>query len=125
MATFRSLRVPVAVDAGTGRLAEERDYERHVVQLIHQVLFTVPGERWGRPDFGCGLRAMVFAPNQDARAALLKTTILEALDRWLGTVLAVEDVTVRSVDATLEVTLSYRLLARQESRTLVIPVGGA
>ena len=33
----------------------ESDYEGHIRDLIHQVLFTNPGERVNRPDFGCGL----------------------------------------------------------------------
>ena len=88
---FHSIRWPLAVDQLAGTFADEVDYARHVEQLMKQVLLTNPGERIHRPDFGCGLRRMVFAPNDPAAASLLKVTILQALDRWLGTVVSVED----------------------------------
>jgi hypothetical protein len=51
--------------------AEGKDDE-HIRDLIEQVLFTSPGERVNRPDFGSGLRQLVFAPNSDERAAYQK-----------------------------------------------------
>ena len=35
----------------------------HIRDMIEQLLFTAPGERVNRPDFGSGLLQMVFAPN--------------------------------------------------------------
>ena len=35
----------------------------HVREIIETVLFTNPGERWFRPDFGVGAVALVFEPN--------------------------------------------------------------
>ena len=77
---FTSIHYPFAVDAGLGGLAEESDYAEHVEQMIIQVLFTNPGERVNRPDFGCGLRRMVFAPNSDVAASLAQVTVFQALD---------------------------------------------
>jgi phage baseplate assembly protein W len=119
---FHSIRWPIAVDQLAGTVADEIDYARHVDQLIRQVLLTNPGERVNRPDFGCGIRRMVFAPNNPAAASLLKVTILQALDRWLGTVIAVDDVTVTATNERLEVSLRYVLRARQERRYLNVEV---
>ena len=47
---FTSIRYPIAVDVGLGRLAQETNYAEHVDQLIRQVLLTNPGERINRPD---------------------------------------------------------------------------
>ena len=44
---------PFHVD-GRGRTAAT-DYADHVRDMIEQLLFTRPGERVNRPDFGCGL----------------------------------------------------------------------
>jgi len=44
------------------------DYADHVRDLIEQVLFTSPGERVNRPNFGCGLRQLIFAPASDELA---------------------------------------------------------
>jgi uncharacterized protein len=120
--TIHSIRYPFAIDAGLGRLAEERNYAAHVEELMLQVLFTSPGERINRPDFGCGLRRMVFAPNSDVTASLTQVTIFEALDRWLGTVLDVQDVSVQALNEVLEVRIAYLLKARQERRYLNLEV---
>ncbi|HTJ46393.1 MAG TPA: GPW/gp25 family protein [Kofleriaceae bacterium] len=119
---FHSILFPIAIDRGLGKVADEESYALHVEQLIKQVLLTNPGERINRPDFGCGLRRMVFAPNSDAAASLLKVTILQALDKWLGTVIKVDDVTVVAQDETLSVSLRYLLTARQERRYLNLRV---
>src|SRR5271169_4788549 len=89
---FTSIRYPVAIDAALGRLAEETDYAAHVEQLIRQVLFTAPGERINRPDFGCGLKRMLFAPNSDVSASLAQVAVYEALTKWLASVIDVSDV---------------------------------
>ena len=85
-------------------------------------MLTNPGERINLPEFGCGLRRMVFAPNNPAAASLLKVTVLQALDRWLGTVIKVEDAEVGAVEETLTVRLRYVILARQERRYLNLEV---
>ena len=58
---------PFHID-GRGRVAGA-DEAAHVRQMIEQVLFTVPGERINRPEFGCGLQQLVFDPNSDELAA--------------------------------------------------------
>ena len=84
-APFVTIHHPLGIDAGLGRLADRaQDYERHVEQLMMQVLLTAPGERINRPEFGCGVRRMVFAPNSDASASLAQVSVLQALDRWLA-----------------------------------------
>ncbi len=119
---FHSIRFPVAIDRGLGKVSDEDRYAAHVDQLIRQVLLTNPGERINLPEFGCGLRRMVFAPNNPAAASLLKVTVLQALDRWLGTVIKVEDAEVGAVEEALTVRLRYVILARQERRYLNLEV---
>lgn len=99
-----------------GRTAET-DAGDHVRDMIEQLLFTSPGERVNRPDFGSGLLQMVFAPNSPELAAALQFTVQAALQRWLGDVIGVGALGVDSDDATLTVTLSYTVLATGEART--------
>lgn len=99
------LDFPMHVD-GRGRTAVTGT-DDHVRDLIHQVLFTSPGERVNRPDFGCGLRQLVFLPNSDALAASTQQLVQGALLRWLEEVIVVESVTVDATDATLAVTVIY------------------
>jgi uncharacterized protein len=117
-----SIHYPIAIDKGVGTLKEEQNYARHVEQMMMQVLFTNPGERVNRPDFGCGLRRMVFAPNSDVTANLLQVLILQSLERWLGNVISLIDVTVKAINERLEVGIVYLIKARQERRFLNIDV---
>jgi uncharacterized protein len=113
-----ALRYPFAIDAGGGRAAEEADYEAYVRQLIRQILLTAPGERINRPDFGAGIRGMVFAPNSPAVASLAQTFVYQALTRWLATVIKVEDVKVSAVESTLLIDVRYLVIQRGETRLL-------
>lgn len=119
---IKAIRYPFAIDAGLGRLAREGDYAAHVEQLMRQVLFTAPGERINRPDFGCGIRRMVFAPNSEAVAGLTQVTVLQALEKWLGDLIEVDRVEVQAVEEVLEVKIAYFLKARQERRYLNLEV---
>jgi phage baseplate assembly protein W len=96
---------PFHVD-GRGRTAETGE-DDHVRDLIEQVLFTAPGERVNRPDFGCGLLQLVFAPNSEALAAAVQFTVQGALQQWLGERIQVEAVDVAAEESRLQVTVVY------------------
>lgn len=96
---------PFAIDA-RGRAATT-DPDDHLRDLIRLVLFTAPGERVNRPEFGCGVKQLVFAPSSDALAAATEQLVHGALIRWLDPVLSVERVHVEANDATLEITVVY------------------
>ena len=119
---FTSIAYPIAVDAALGRLGEERDYALHVEELIKQVLFTSPGERVCRPDFGCGVKRMVFAPNSEVAASLAQVAVLDALKRWLDPVITINLVKVQAVNELLQIQIVYILKARQERRYLNLEV---
>lgn len=119
---IHSIFYPFSIDRGTGSLKEEQDYAKHVEQMMKQVLFTNPGERINRPDFGCGIRRMVFAPNSDVTANLLNVQVLQALERWLGDVISVDEVKIKAIDERLEVNIIYVIKARQERRYLNMDV---
>jgi uncharacterized protein len=117
---LNSIRYPFAIDKTRGVLMEEIDFGNHVRQMILQVLFTNPGERINRPDFGCGIRSMVFAPNSDATASLLQIMVVQSLDKWLGDVIITERVEVNSINEKLEVKILYTLKAKQERQFLIV-----
>ena len=94
----------------------------HVVELIKQVLFTSPGERVNRPDFGCGVKRMVFAPNSEVVASLAQVTIIDSLQRWLDPVITVNTVTVKAIDEVLQILVVYTLKARQQRLYLNLEV---
>jgi uncharacterized protein len=91
-------------------------YDEHVRDMIEQLLFTNPGERVNRPDFGSGLLQLVFAPNSPELAAALQFTLQASLQRWLGDVIDLQALEVVSEDATLRVTVQYVVRRSGETR---------
>jgi phage baseplate assembly protein W len=79
----------------------------HIRDMIEQVLFTNPGERVNRPDFGSGLLQLVFAPNSPELAAAVRLTAQAALQRWLEDLIELQAVEVEADDAALRVTVEY------------------
>jgi phage baseplate assembly protein W len=104
---------------GFDSVGRTRDTDRgdHVGDMIEQLLFTAPGERVNRPDFGSGVLQLVFAPNSPELAATLQFTTQAALVRWLGDVIDLSDVRVSAEDSTLRVEVDYSLRATGETRS--------
>jgi phage baseplate assembly protein W len=99
-----------------GRTAES-GYDDHVREMIEQLLFTSPGERVMRPDFGCGLLDLVFAPNSPELASALQLSVQAALQRFLGDVIEVAALDVVSEDNVVRVHLSYTVRRTGTRRT--------
>jgi phage baseplate assembly protein W len=96
---------PFELDA-LGRVATATG-DANLHAKIFQVLLTAPGERVQEPEFGCGMRDLVFDPNNEILAATTEFTVARALERWLGDEIIVEDVsTARSADG-LDVAITY------------------
>jgi phage baseplate assembly protein W len=99
----------------------------HIRDLIEQVLFTSPGERVMRPDFGAGLLQLVFEPNSAAIAGTAQFLVKSGLQRHLSHLIAVEAVDVETLDSTLQVSIVYRVLedgSVQQAGFAVPPAGG-
>lgn len=118
-----NIRYPYQID-GRGRSAEagEEDYIRG---LIEQVLFTSPGERVMRPDFGSGVMQLVFAPNSPELAATTQFLVQGALQQYLGNLIALEGVEVESYDSTLRVIVRYLIRRTGISQTAEFAREGA
>lgn len=116
-----NLRYPYQFD-GCGHTAGagEEDYIRG---LIEQVLFTSPGERVMRPDFGSGVMQLVFAPNSVELAATTQFMAQAALQQYLGNLISLESVEIEAVDATLRVTVRYTI-RRTEAKQVAEYVRG-
>ena len=93
------------------------DYNDHIRDMIEQLLFTNPGERVNRPDFGSGLLQLVFTPNSPELAATLQFTMQAALQQWLGDLIDVQALDVTSEDSRLQVFLQYVVKRSGEQRT--------
>ncbi|MEU0369580.1 GPW/gp25 family protein [Streptomyces sp. NPDC006283] len=98
-----------------GRTAHA-SYDEHVRDLVEQLLFTSPGERVMRPDFGCGLLDLVFTPNSPELASALELSVQASLQRWLGDLIEVEALDVVSEENVVRVYLRYVVRATQSRR---------
>ena len=114
---------PFRID-GASRQAQQSAYAAHVAQMIRQVLLTDPGERADLPEFGCGLRQLIFAPNSDALRASTKVLVLQGLNRWLSDQVTVTDVNVSASDdgTQLLIEVRYVLIETQNSETITVVV---
>jgi hypothetical protein len=106
-----------------GRTAATSD-DDHIRDMIEQLLFTNPGERVNRPDFGSGLLQLMFAPNSPELAATLQFTVQAALQRWLGDLIEVQALEVTSENSTLRVVLQYLVRRSGEQRMETFEQGG-
>lgn len=107
-----------------GRTATTDD-AGHVRDMMEQFLFTNPGERVNRPDFGSGLQQLIFGPNSPELAAALQFTVQAGLQRWLGDVVQIQALTVESNDSTVSVDISYRLAGSSDTRNATFTSGDA
>jgi hypothetical protein len=96
----------------------------HVREQIEQVLFTHPGERWFRPEFGIGVRALVFEPNNLALWEVTKKRLLASLrDALAGEVDPRSlEVAVTAEGERLLITISYMLATIQHTEKLQFAV---
>jgi phage baseplate assembly protein W len=117
------LRYPYQFD-GRGHTAEA-DEATYIRGLIEQVLFTAPGERVMRPDFGSGLMQLVFAPNSPELAATTQFLVQGALQQWLGNLIALQAVDVEAVDSTLRVSVRYLIRRTGAAETASFERGDA
>ncbi len=99
------------------------DAPEHIDQMIEQFLFTSAGERVMLPEFGSGLLQAVFDPGSPEVAAALQFTVQGGLQRWLGDVIDVRDLSVTADEATLTVRVEYILRLTDEVRTRVFSRG--
>jgi uncharacterized protein len=76
----RGWNFPPKLD-GEGQVAMV-EHEENVRQAIWLILSTAPGERMMRPDFGCGIHDMAFAPNSPGTAGQVIGEVRRALVRW-------------------------------------------
>ena len=103
---------PFRVD-GSGRTAAASDQD-HIRHLIEQVLFTAPGERVNRPDFGSGLMQLTFGAPNDEMLAATQFLVQASLQQWLSDLIEVEAVEVRGQEGRLSITVRYTVRLNQQ-----------
>jgi phage baseplate assembly protein W len=113
----RHLAFPFRIGSD-GRTAAPTSDAEHVRDELLQLLLTNPGERLFLPEFGGGLRRLVFEPASDVLRGVVKARITQQLSRWLGHRLTVELIEVTLENSLLEVTVKYRPAGMADSRVV-------
>ncbi len=121
MAERNDYAFPFRIDPAS-REAQRADYEAHIAQMVRQVLLTTPGERADLPEFGCGLRALIFAGNSDALSAATQMLVQQSLARWLSEHLTVRNVEVTPIDSEILVRIEYMLVSTHASQSVELRV---
>jgi hypothetical protein len=112
---------PVDLDARK-RFALARR-ERDIEEAICIILLTPKGQRVMRPEFGCQIHDLIFAPNDATTMGLAAYYVEQALKMWEPRII-VKDIDVRPDPedaARMLIHISYEVKATHDSRSLVFP----
>ncbi len=95
---------------------------QNIQQSILIILGTQYGERVMRPTFGCNLKSLVFAPNNQQTAALARQYVMDGLQQWEPRI------TVKSVSVTnsvespmLLIDIQYVVKAGLDPQAMIYP----
>ena len=110
---------PVASSAGQTAMAQ---HEEDIRQAIRIILGTAQGERVMRPDFGAGLKALVFEPLNTTTIALVKHRVEQALVTWEPRIDQIQvAVTADPPRGRLDIDIHYRIRHTNTFYNLVYP----
>ena len=101
-----------------GRAVQVATLEDHVRDELMQLILTNPAERLFLPEFGGGVRRLVFENIEETTGAVVKATLARAISRWLGNRVVLEELIVNTANETIEVDLKYRIAGTEDSRML-------
>jgi phage baseplate assembly protein W len=107
-----------------GRTACVASREQHVAEEVLQLILTAVGERLFQPAIGTNVRRLVFESLDEVTAGITKSTISQALSRWLGERAELEDLVVETAESTITVDLRYRPAGSPDARVLRLQRSG-
>lgn len=101
-----------------GCTAQVATLEEHVRDELMQLILTNPGERAFLPEFGAGIRRLVFENAGETTAAMTKAMLTQAISRWLGQRITLEELMLEVQNETIAVDLIYRIAGTEDQRRL-------
>jgi phage baseplate assembly protein W len=112
---------PTTIDSqgGIALVHEEADIREAIINILQ----TAPGERVMRPEYGCGIHDLIFAPMNARTMGLIIRYVQQAIGRWEPRV-EVPDVEVDvdpDDDSRVLIQVSYRIKSTHDERSLVYP----
>jgi len=114
-------KFPVDLDRRKGVAMSQ--FEENIEESILVILGTALGERVMRPDFGCAVHDLIFAPNNANTHGLIIYYVKEALHKWEPRIQEINvDVTVeRDEPSRLNTSIQYQVIATNNVYNLVYP----
>ena len=117
----KGLRFPVSVNLNGG--VSSSQLEENVRQSIFIILGTAPGERINRPQFGCQIHDLMFAPNNPSTSARAEIYCEEAIYKFEP---RIENVICRALTSRdepnrLDVRIEYMIAGKNDKRNMVFP----
>ena len=108
-----------------GRTATVASRDEHVRDELIQLVLTNLGERLFLPEFGGGARRLVFENINEPTQAMAKALLTEAIGRWLGQRLELQELAVEVHEETIEIQIKYQLAGAEETRALRFQTRGS
>ena len=113
----RHLAFPFRVGSD-GRAVQVSSLEEHVRDELVQLILTNPAERLFLPEFGGGVRRLVFENIDETTGAMVKAVLTRSISKWLGHRVTLENLTVEIENETITVDLRYRIAGTEDTRVL-------
>jgi hypothetical protein len=114
-------RFPMTIDSqgGVALVHEEADIREAIINILQ----TAPGERVMRPEYGCGIHDLIFAPMNARTMGLIVRYVQQALGRWEPRIEVPEvDVDIDpDEDSRVLIQIRYRIKSTHDERSLVYP----
>ena len=101
-----------------GRTAGPADLDAHVRDELLQLLLTNLGERAFLPELGTNIRRLVFENTDEGTLGVTQSIVADALQKWLGTRVAVEGLTISTQNGAIEVVVQYRAIGSQVTKVM-------
>lgn len=101
-----------------GRTAQVDTLSAHVRDELIQLILTNLGERAFVPDFGGGIRRLVFEGINDTTAGMTKAMLTQAISRWLAHRIVLEELLVAAENETIYIEIRYRIQGTEDTRVM-------
>ncbi len=113
----RHLSFPFHIDSN-GRAAQVSSLDEHVRDELIQLILTNPGERLFLPEFGSGIRRLVFENADVKTEGLTRSILTQAISRWIGHRVKLENLVITVKKELVDVELKYRVAGTETSKII-------
>lgn len=104
-----------------GKTTQTKDPIQHVKEELIQLLLTnLGGERLFLPEFGGGVRQLIFENNDESSISLTKANISQQIAKWLGHRIELEDLVVSSKNERIDIEIKYRVAGTKDTRLIAL-----